>query len=220
MNHRFAIVLLFLLFAETLAGETPLFDMINGYRLSKGLSPLVAEDFLEKTADEYCLSLETSGFLSHRDSGGKRVLDRYRKGGGTAVKAGEILGTSPDLERMFRAWIDSPSHLDILTGSEWTRVGTALREVDGQLISVVLFSSSLLEKKEIVLNGEEINLILTVIPGRQALARGISSSETGEIALTLERRELPLLLVLEAFEGEKRVPSDFIYLSDNFLETH
>ncbi|MBN2657054.1 MAG: hypothetical protein JXR86_08330 [Spirochaetales bacterium] len=215
--RRYALLVLCLsLFTEALAGESRLIDSINQFRASRGLSVLVPESSLEKTAEQYCGELQETGLLSHTDRRGKRVLDRYREKGGTGVKAGEILGSSADRETLFRAWIDSPAHFQIMTDPGWTRIGAAVKERGEQLVAVVLFSNSLIDSLSSEPAGSSIELILTVLPGRGASLRGSAPPEDDKITIELDRGELPLLLILEGFSDGKRYPSDFIYQSDNF----
>lgn len=216
MNRVLLSAWLLSFFSRALIGEPVLTDLVNQYRDSRGLSVLVPEEALEKTAELYCEELVETGILSHEDGNGDRVFNRYRKTGGTANKAGEILGTSPDPDSLFQAWLDSSSHERILSSPDWLRIGSSLKKKGDQYVAVVLFSDSLIEAMEISPADSGINLVLKIIPGHKARIRGIEGEGIDEISLAVPEEELPLLLVLEGYRAEKWVAHDFVYQSDNF----
>lgn len=202
MRRYNAVAFLLFLTLINLSGES-LVDSINRFRRSEGLTELLTEKRLQETADDYCAVLAASGILSHVDENGNRVLDRYRLHGGSGSRAGEILGTSPDQDRLMEAWIASPDHRRVILNPFWTRIATSTTQKNGQLVAVVLFSVSTIENYSVFTDGEELRLSIIPLAGEE-----LSLSQEPPF----KRENLPLLLVING-------GSDFLYLSDTFFKS-
>lgn len=110
---------------------------------------LFLDDSAQAAAGKYALELAQTGILSHEDSLGRRILERYRAENGSAIAVSEILAYGPSLESAVQAWEASKTHAAALHGSEWTAVGAgaAAIEKEGQklYIAVAVFTSTLFE---------------------------------------------------------------------------
>lgn len=201
---------------QAMAGEAVLDDMINQYRLTLGLPELISEEALNNTASLYVQELLGTGKLSHVDSKGERVLDRYKREGGTAIRVGEILGTSPDLQDLMSFWIASPDHRNLIMDTNWSRIGSALLKNDDQYIAVVLFSDSVIKK--IIKRKLSDRVVLSIDPlsGEEISIRGFTAMGSGSVKLDFKAQDLPVLLIVDRKKEEKIRSSDFIYVSDNF----
>jgi hypothetical protein len=54
-----------------------------------------------------------------------RAVDRFRERGGTSLRVGEVLGSSPPekIGELFDQWLTSPSHRRIILDTRWTHCG-------------------------------------------------------------------------------------------------
>lgn len=204
------------------------FDLIweiNEYREANGLPILIIEDTLNKTAALYARELMEQKRISHVDKKGRRVLDRYRAAGGTASEAGEILGTSTDRALMFSAWQESSEHNQLILDPKWMRIGASTVEENSLLISVVLFSISLIDEMNIEKNQQNILLNITAVEGKRLFFdRGLELLQIEEIesdgttySFCIESGNLPVLLPLYGEIGGVKKITDFLYVSDNFF---
>lgn len=196
---------------KALYGQWEIMALINDYRQAEGLSVLLEEEVLHKTAEEYAGKLVNQGYLSHKDLEGNRVLQRYKDHGGTGSAAGEILGSSIDFNTLFQAWIDSPGHKSVIENPHWTRIGWSIVEQDCQLVAVVLFSRSEILQYNLERSGEELILSMEAIEGKELQISGSNRVFDSSGSYSFTRDELPLLLVVNG-------GSDFLYLSDNFFK--
>lgn len=141
---------LFLLAIAPLTSQA-LDQWVNEHRESLGLTTLYIEPSLQDTAENYLDELIARGALSHMSINGEGLMDRYRRYGGTAWSVGEILGTqssTEDPKRLIELWIDSPEHKSVLEGQQWSAMGFAIQEINQSWVAVVLFSNSVIQRKE------------------------------------------------------------------------
>ncbi len=203
--------------------------MINDYREELGLKELYTEEILNITAEKYAAVLFEEKRISHTDKYGKRVLDRYRKEGGTGNKAGEILGTGRSVEGIFTAWKESGTHNRLITGDNWLRIGTAVVEENGVYVAIVLFSVSIVENYVITVN-DSYMLSLEIIEGSNNplffsnLERDLNKKEmdnSGIYKLFFNRDELPVLLTIMVESNDKLKKTDFLFIDGmKSLKTH
>jgi hypothetical protein len=196
---------------------------VNEYRNERGLTSLFIEENLNRTAEKYAQVLIEEGKISHIDKSGRRVLQRYYDEGGTAVMAGEILGTAKNLNEIFTAWKNSETHNRLLLDPKWNRIGFSFLEKNGVYVGVMLFSTSLIDGYTIIAAEDLIHVQITSIDRDRNLhfPKEYSKISTYTYEMILKHDELPLLLpVSYDFEGTKKI-SDFLYIPDLLLnETH
>ncbi|MBI9100590.1 MAG: CAP domain-containing protein [Spirochaetaceae bacterium] len=211
------------------SNEPDLISQINDYRISNGLDELIIEEKLMETALQYARVLAEEKRISHVDTEGGRVLDRYRAAGGTAVTAGEILGTSPETELIFEAWKESDSHRELILDPKWYRIGGALAKEGEQVIAVILFSNSQIDELFYKRLNNSVNVQIKTI-GNIELSFGgflpvdsvyMKNEDIQIYQVSIFRDQLPLLIpVSRNFNGIKKI-TDFLYIPDEILnETH
>jgi hypothetical protein len=120
-------------------------EWLNRFRSARGLAPLAPEPALERAAAAYAAVLAASRRLSHRDAEGRACLARYRAAGGSAVRAGEILGAGPNLAAITAAWEASPAHAAAALDPRWTHAGAGRAQAAGGEFWVLLFAEQRVE---------------------------------------------------------------------------
>ena len=229
---RFIIVLFIFVCLNPLliSEETDLYQLINDYRVNNGLQRLIYEDTLRITAEKYTQILISDKRISHIDREGGRVLNRYKAMGGTATNAGEILGTSTELLQIFEAWKNSDSHRKVILNPKWKRIGLNSGVTGESVVSVVLFSNSLIDNihYEVFQNKQRMNFDWILENSEPDFPDHINAEITVDkqnqfdtYSLLFEVENLPILIpVYNRIEGRKEI-SDFIYIPDILLdETH
>lgn len=211
MYKRFLISFLFCFSIHTLWSEVDLIDQINAQRLSEGLNVLIEEEYLHITAESYVSTLERTGLLSHEDAMGQRVLDRYRQIGGTAGRAGEILGTSISLSEIYSAWFNSPEHKKVILNPLWKRIGQGIIKKDSQYIAVVLFSNSIIDNYQVYYENDFVQVQIEPIEGYSINLFGDYIETIDQSMYRIEGNDLPRLLFING-------GSDFLYLSEKFFD--
>ncbi len=205
---------------EVFSNDIDLVSLINQYRTEQGLSSLIVEDALNRTAEKYAFELIRVGRLSHSDLDGHRVLNRYGESGGTSTDAGEILGTSSDISLIIDAWKDSPTHNQLLLGEKWLRIGVYIAESDGNKVAVVLFSISQIYSFEQKSLHGNIEIIIEAVEGRElifpnhinSLDISVDNKSNRQYRIQFPVEELPKLIPVSGdFQGIKKM-SDFLYI--------
>ena len=126
-------------------------SMINSIRKSWNLEILFEEQAAIATAQDHAEALVKRSVLSHFDSDGRRVTERYRLNGGTGVRAGENLGTGHSVRAIFNAWLESESHRENILNPVWGRFGLGISVLpDKRILVVLVLSISRLESVEII----------------------------------------------------------------------
>ena len=230
MKSTVSILFIFITLNLSLFSNEPdLISQINDYRISNGLDELIIEEKLMETALQYARVLAEEKRISHVDQEGGRVLNRYRAAGGTAVAAGEILGTSPETELIFEAWKESDSHRELILDPKWYRIGGALAKEGEQVIAVILFSNSQIDELFYKRLNNSVNVQIKTI-GNIELSFGgslpvdsvyMKNEDIQIYQVSIFRDQLPLLIpVSRNFNGIKKI-TDFLYIPDEILnETH
>ncbi len=196
------VILLFPLYGEDYFSVTE--SWINEKRAESGLVPLEREVFLVRSAQSYASELSGRRILTHRDRENRGPWERYGLAGGTALAAGEILGTSSAeaaLGEIFEAWWNSPAHREQILNPRWTCLGIGMEEREGVRIMAVEFSSSLM--KNYRFSSGEGGTVLEFEPlsyenslsFRNVMDKSVLLWEKGGEGLPVFRREdFPLLL--------------------------
>ena len=69
------------------------------------------------------------------------------------------MGAADSPASLVDAWMESPTHREVILGGEWWTMGTAsFRLENGRLISVVVFSDSRWQEKSLIYNGARLEL--------------------------------------------------------------
>lgn len=126
-------------YSQETASSDQLLDMLNGKREEIGLPAVLPDPILMETAYSYAFECLTRGTISHRDRNGDTAIERLKAAGSSAVTVGEILGSGPSVGVVLNAWMESPSHLKVLSGPQWTHCGIGTAQVDGKVAAVALF---------------------------------------------------------------------------------
>jgi uncharacterized protein YkwD len=131
MGHRFPMrlasaALMIMLLAATAAGaggfEDDLLGLINGYRGSKELKPLVMKPDLTRLAMQHSRTMKRSGRMSH-DGFDARFKAAGKKG---AMGCMENVGwNQPTAASLLEGWQNSPGHDRNLLDPQVTSVGIA-----------------------------------------------------------------------------------------------
>ena len=126
-------------------------SMINSIRKSWNLEILFEEQAAIETAQNHATALVKRSVLSHFDSDGRRVTERYRLNGGTGVRVGENLGAGHSVHAIFTAWLESESHRENILNPVWGRFGLGINILpDKRILVVLVLSISRLESVEII----------------------------------------------------------------------
>lgn len=111
-------------------------------REAAGLSLLRVDPLLGQTARRHAEDLSARGEISHLGAGGTTVLERWRAAGGTSLRVAEIVGAGESLSAVERAWMESPSHREVVLDPLWTHVGWGSARRGDMVVHVVLFTRS------------------------------------------------------------------------------
>lgn len=113
--------------------------LINDYRVSNGLQPLLVSDRLSEAGDRHCLDMGTYCFFSHMTlashqfASGATVSDRMAASGyGYNTYRGEnIAAGHATAAEVFAAWKASPGHNANMLSSDFSVLGVSLVHVSG-----------------------------------------------------------------------------------------
>ena len=203
MRMASVILIMFVCFPLTAVDEEEILRWINGCRESEGLNPLTEETFLVSSARSYASELQERGILTHRDRFGQGPRDRYVVFGGSALAAGEILGTcagDAPFDELAEAWWTSDTHREQIMNTRWTCIGIGMEEKEGVLIACVEFSSSLLTDSRLIWRDDRAEFCFVPVPETAQLifTDSISGGQDvwrrgEETILSLEKDRFPLL---------------------------
>lgn len=144
-------VVLFLLFFPVmlLAAQDAILLELNGIREEYGIPALDSDEASSTAAAVHARDLSERLSLSHWGNDGSRVAERYRRAGGTGLRAGENLGAGDNIKSIIDAWMDSPAHRENILNPDWFSGGTGIVHLPGgRLILVVVFNNSRWQQKE------------------------------------------------------------------------
>jgi uncharacterized protein YkwD len=111
--------------AVSTGGDAGLTALINNFRASQGMGPVVAVPSLTRAAQSHVQDMVANGYFSHSSRNGASVGDRVKANGcdWTGVSENIAQGqTSP--EQAMQSWINSPGHRRNLLGP-YTQIGPA-----------------------------------------------------------------------------------------------
>ena len=106
------------------ANETELLDLINGYRVSKGLNVLVLENYLSKSSENHVLYMISKNEISH-DLFLNRSNDIINTLGANKV-AENVAYKFNSANSTLTAWLASPLHKQNLEG-DFTHFGISIK---------------------------------------------------------------------------------------------
>jgi uncharacterized protein YkwD len=117
--------------------ERPLLDLINSFRKTQGLRPLVRSPHLTRAAQAHAADMGTRGYFDHdspTETCSARLARFYPSAGFPTRSVGEnIAWASPDLSAKdaLQIWLDSPQHRKILLSKTWREIGIGAVRVEG-----------------------------------------------------------------------------------------
>jgi uncharacterized protein YkwD len=102
-------------------------ELINAYRLEKGLKPLKLNTSLTDAAKAHSRDLAKWDRISHYGSDGSNPWDRVKRTGYNAKLAAENVGTGQvTISEVFKGWQESPGHNKNLLLADAEHMGIAL----------------------------------------------------------------------------------------------
>lgn len=100
---------------------------LNNYRVSKGLTPLIYSEKLNRASEVHATDLAQAGIISHTGTDGSGHGDRVQRQGYYFSIAGENVATGQmSWDDVFLAWKKSPGHNENLLRDDVTEFGLAL----------------------------------------------------------------------------------------------
>jgi len=113
--------------------EQRVLDLINEERARNGLPALVATQTLDAAADWMAQDIATMSQLSHTDTLGRGLRDRFNAFGypsNSAIRENIAAGYS-GADAVVQAWIDSPGHYANILATDIQAIGVALYKAPG-----------------------------------------------------------------------------------------
>jgi uncharacterized protein YkwD len=102
-------------------------ELVNAYRVEKGLKPLKLNTSLTDAAKVHSRDLAKWDRISHYGSDGSNPWDRVKRTGYNAKLAAENVGTGQvDVSEVFKGWQESPGHNKNLLLPDAEHMGIAL----------------------------------------------------------------------------------------------
>jgi uncharacterized protein YkwD len=102
-------------------------ELVNAYRIEKGLKPLKLNTSLTDAAKAHSRDLAKWDRISHYGSDGSNPWDRVKRTGYNAKLAAENVGTGQvDVTEVFKGWQESPGHNKNLLLPDAEHMGIAL----------------------------------------------------------------------------------------------
>lgn len=129
---------LLLLSSAMAYGQSPE-PLVQELRREAGLSQPAWNPGLSASSAARASVLAASGILSHTDAEGRRPGTQMLAEGFPPGEYGEILGAGLPLAAVWEAWLKSPSHRAVLTGSGWTLWGWGRADREGVTVWVLRF---------------------------------------------------------------------------------
>lgn len=91
-------------------------ELVNALRTSKGLGPLAVDGELTTQANAWAATMASAGRIFHTSDMSVGITSSW-------AKLGENVGVGGDVDQLFQAFVDSPTHYDNLVDPEFTLVG-------------------------------------------------------------------------------------------------
>ena len=114
------------------AQEAEFLRLINDYRVSKGLGPLVATRLLGQVAYDHSLDMATHAYFDHADQQGHSPFDRMRAAGYQGGWMAEnIAAGNGNAAATFDQWKNSPGHDANMLGTHYKAIGIGRAHADG-----------------------------------------------------------------------------------------
>lgn len=101
------------------AAESAFVARINALRASKGLGTLTVDGELTTIARRWAGKMAAAGDISHNRNFQNEVTADW-------VKLGENVGMGPEIDKLHRAFVASPTHYKNLVDGDYTRVGVGV----------------------------------------------------------------------------------------------
>lgn len=115
------------------AAESAFVAKINALRASKGLGTLEVDGELTTIARRWAARMAAVGDISHNGNFQNEVTADW-------VKLGENVGMGPEIDKLHRAFVASPTHYKNLVDGDYTRVGVGVVvRADGMIFTAHQF---------------------------------------------------------------------------------
>ncbi len=193
---------LLIVFAEdqTASASVPdILPSISSLRSKEAQSRLEEDPLLRRTAQKYAELMVKEDHFSHVGPDGQRGVDRVKEEGGTWIRIGEIIGIGPDKSSIFKAWMRSTPHRDMILDNRWTHGGAGLARRGEEILCVVLFAET--EGLQILIEEDEDSLVIETNDWYERLHAKESEEDRGTPLYFVEVREKRFL---EKSEAETR----------------
>lgn len=109
------------------------------------MKKLVSSDDLINLSRNHLYYLLEIDEISHIGSNNSTLSQRIEDSNVTALTYGEIIGFSHSLEDLFKAWLNSESHKNVIVDPKWNFIGVAVEKTGDVYVSVITFSSGILK---------------------------------------------------------------------------
>ncbi|HEX9968717.1 MAG TPA: CAP domain-containing protein, partial [Acidimicrobiales bacterium] len=107
--------------------ESAFVAKVNALRASKGLGSLRVDGELTAIGRRWAASMAGAGDISHNPRFQHQVQADW-------VKLGENVGMGPEVDKLFRAFVASPTHYKNLVDGAFTRIGVGVVLTDDGMI--------------------------------------------------------------------------------------
>ena len=148
--------------------EDLVLDELNRIRKQNRLQALKSDIPSATAAFLHAVELRGRQTLSHWSLDGSRVVERYRRAGGSGLSAGENLGAGESIRSIVEAWMESPSHRRNILNPDWYSAGAGIIRMEGgRIIVVTVFNNSRWNMNSCTIRNDEV-----VIEGDLFLSQG------------------------------------------------
>ena|GEM_PF-3605912 len=163
--RRIGVLILFWAVALAAPAEEPdadehrILDFVNEVRSRHGVLPVRFDVSAADAARSHAADLAVRRTLSHVGPDGSRVVERYRRSGGTGLRAGENLGAGDSIPSILNGWMSSDAHRANMLDAGWKTAGIGIAAIEGErIVAVLVFSCSRWDTDEVRRTGGGVEL--------------------------------------------------------------
>jgi uncharacterized protein YkwD len=111
--------------AATLDEQSRVIDLVNAERANYGLAPLVWDQRLTSSAEDYAAYMADANFFSHVGADGSRMVGRNEAHGyiGWVFMGENLAAGQMTPERVVQMWMNSPGHRANVLAAEACEIG-------------------------------------------------------------------------------------------------
>lgn len=115
-----------------------LYRLLNQDREASGVPPLNYSLELEESANDRCNDMVNNNYFSHTSPTGKKAWDFIQKYTNYETAAENLGRNFKSMERLEKAWMNSPKHREAILDLRYSKVGLAVCESDTSLATMHL----------------------------------------------------------------------------------